>query len=92
MPPTEGGEAAGIGADGLDGVGGTAEQDGDHGPAVLEGDPGDGWGQGEDDVKVVYGQHIAGLPRHPCPRRGALAGGAVTVAARMPGDMEALTV
>ncbi len=78
------GEASGIGADGLDGVGGTMEQDVEHGLSVLEGDLCDGPGQGEDDVEV--GQDMGRLPRRL--RRGAL--GAVTVSARRHGSAGAL--
>ena len=82
-------EAPGVGGDGGEGLGGGAEQDREQDAPVLEGDPGDGRRQGEDDMEVRYRQDTGGLRLHPAPRGIPLAGGAMPVAAGMEGDVVA---
>ena len=76
-----GAEVARVGGDGAQRVGdGPEEQAVDDG-LVLDGDLGDGRGDGEDDVEVLGGQQVRAATFEPLGAGQRLAGGTVAVAA-----------
>jgi hypothetical protein len=74
-------EVFGIASDGEQGLGAGAEQDIVNDLGILQGDGGELFGNGEDDVMVVDGQQFILLPHQPLGTRQRLALGAVAVAA-----------
>ena len=70
-----GAQVAGIGGDGLERRGGGPEQDvADH-ALVLEGDGGDRFGEGEDDVEIGHRQQVGLARLEPFgPRQGLTIG------------------
>ena len=76
-----GAEVSRVGRDGAQRRGRAAEQDVVDGALVLQGDRGDGFGEGEDDVEVRHGQQVglAGLQPQGAGQRLAL--GTVAVSA-----------
>ena len=67
--------------DGAQGLGGGAEQDVEHDPAVAERDGGDLRGQGEDHMEVGHRQDVGGARLAPAVGGETLARGAVAIAA-----------
>jgi len=74
-------EVLGVGGNGAQRLGRCAAQDRVHHGLVLEGDPGDGRGHGEDDVEVGHRQQLGLSCGEPCSARQALALRAMSVAA-----------
>ena len=72
---------AGIGGDGLQGLGDRAEQDAVDDRFVLQGDRRDGGGHGEDDVEVLAVEQVGRAGLDPRGAREALALGTMTIAA-----------
>ena len=79
-------QVAGIGGDRQHRLGGCAEQQVIDDSLVVEGDLGDLGRQGEDDVEVSDRQQVGLALGQPRARGGALALGAVPVAAAVVGD------
>ena len=71
-----------LGCGGEQGLGGGVKEDAIDDFFVVEGDGGDGLGEGEDHVEILGGQQFGSAVLEPVFARQALALGAVTVAAR----------
>ncbi len=87
-----GAEAFRIGGDGGDGFCAGFHEDAEHPPAVVEGDFCNRWWQGEDDVEIRGRQDAGQLSVEPVAGGAALAGWAVTVAARVVKHMVCMAV
>ncbi len=76
-----GAEAFRVGGDGGDGFCAGFHEDAEHPPAVVKGDGGNRWWQGEDDVEIRGRQDAGQLSAEPVAGGAALTGWAVPVAA-----------
>ena len=81
-----------LGCGGEQGLGGGVKEDAIDDFFVVEGDVGDGLGEGEDHVEILGGQQFGSAVLEPVFARQALALGAMAVAARTVLDVGVLAV